>query len=421
MSILREKIRDNRLLRLIEHLLKAGYVEQWTYRPTMAGTPQGGIVSPILANIYLDKLDTYVEHSLQPAYTCGKRRAPHGTYKALMERYGRARKGGRHHEAKALRQAAKRLPAVATHDPTYRRLRYIRYADDTLLGFVGPKSEAEDIKAHLRTFLHDTLKLELSEEKTLITHAKTQTARFLGYDLRTQHSATRRTVNGRIALRVPVTCIESRRARYLRHGKVTTRPELMPLSDFEIVSHYQAEYRGVGEYYALAQNLRWLNYLRYTMETSLLRTLATKHQASVTHMAEQYRATHPTPDGPRKCIKVVVPRTGKQPLMAYFGGISLKRRANATITDRPRFHVLMRTPDLVHRLQAGTCEVCGSTMQVEVHHIRKLADLNRPRGHGKPLWMRMMIARQRKTLVLCRTCHRDLHAGRPLVRQADLE
>ena len=69
MHILRENIRDNRFLRLIEGTLKAGYCEEWTYHPTFSGSPQGGIVSPILSNIYMDRLDRYVEDTLIPAYT----------------------------------------------------------------------------------------------------------------------------------------------------------------------------------------------------------------------------------------------------------------------------------------------------------------------------------------------------------------
>lgn len=413
LSILRDKIHDNRFLRLIENLLRAGYVEQWAYKPTLSGTPQGGIVSPLLANIYLDKLDQYVTSTIQPAYTHGKRRAVNMEYRAWIQRQYRARKRGVHVETKAYKKAFKRLPSQDVNDPNYRRLRYIRYADDFILGFIGSHSEAENIKAQLTTFLRDNLKLELSEEKTLITQAKTQMARFLGYDIHAQYSRTRRTVNGIIALRIPPEFIESRRARYLRNGKPMPTPELLHGSDYEAVQRYQSEYRGYVEFYALAQNIAWLNHLKYTMETSLLKTLANKHKSTVAAMAQKYQATSLTPNGPRKCLRVIVNRPGKQPLIAQFGGISLARKKAAIINDRPQPTFISKT-DLVQRLEAETCEACGSRIDVEVHHIRKLSDLKRSGRKAKPDWMRIMIARQRKTMVLCRPCHVDLHAGRPL-------
>jgi hypothetical protein len=268
----------------------------------------------------------------------------------------------------------------------------------------------------LTTFLRDTLKLELSEEKTLITHAATHAARFLGYAIRTQRSKTRRTVNGRIALLIPPDVIRERRRRYTWKGKPMHRNEALESSDFEIVTAYQSEYRGLVEFYALAQNLFWLNDVRYTMETSLLKTLARKHKSTVNAMAAKYGTTVPTPSGPRRCLQVIVTREGKRPLTARFGGISLERRGSkATIVDRPERPFFRSRTELVDRLLAETCEVCGSRMNVEVHHIRKLSDLKRRGRKEKPIWMRMMIARARKTLVLCRRCHHDLHAGRPLV------
>jgi group II intron reverse transcriptase/maturase len=421
LAILRENIQDNRFLRLIENLLRAGYVEQWTYKPTYSGTPQGGIVSPLLANIYLDKLDQYVEHTLQPAYTRGRKRAEHGEYKAWQQRLYRARKKGNHEVIRTSKKAMRLLPSLDVNDPNYRRLRYVRYADDFMLSFIGSHSEAEKIKTQLRRFLQDTLKLELSEEKTLITHAKTQTARFLGYDIQTQFSPTRRHVNGVIALRVPTDFIKSRRARYMQEGKPVHRPELLQNSDFEIVTAYQSEYRGFVGYYALAQNLYWLNGLKYTMETSLLKTLANKHKTSVNAMAQKYRDKILTSKGPRTCIKVVVDREVKRPLIAYFGGITLTRNKGAILNDQPQKPSLDPTTELVKRLEAYTCEICGSRMNVEVHHIRKLSDLKRPGRRAKPIWMRVMIARQRKTMVLCRSCHNDLHAGRPLKGERDLK
>jgi group II intron reverse transcriptase/maturase len=181
LSILRETIKDERFIHLISGLLKAGYLEDWRWNQTYSGSPQGSIVSPILANLYLDKLDKFVETVLIPEYTKGTKRKANKAYEHLIHRASYLSRTGRQEEARRVRRQAQSLPSQVPDDPDYRRLRFCRYADDFLLGFVGPKEEAEEIKQRLSTFLQEELKLELSEAKTLITHAKTETARFLNY------------------------------------------------------------------------------------------------------------------------------------------------------------------------------------------------------------------------------------------------
>jgi group II intron reverse transcriptase/maturase len=146
LSILREKIHDNRLLRLIENLLKAGYLEDWRYHKTLSGSPQGGIVSPILSNIYLDRLDSFVDDILIPANTRGRQRAVYAPYDHVAHQIMRARRYGDTARLPELRKEQRRLPSGDPRDPNYRRLGYVRYADDFLLGFAGPRKEAEHIK-----------------------------------------------------------------------------------------------------------------------------------------------------------------------------------------------------------------------------------------------------------------------------------
>src|SRR5947209_697222 len=140
-------------------------------------------LSPILSNIYLDKLDQYVEHVLIPKYTRGEKRAANPLYETLRVQEQREKRKGQVEEAKEVRKQFQKLPSVDPNDETYRRLYYVRYADDTLFGFAGPRQEAEEIKQHLGHFLRETLKLEMSQEKTLITHASTERARFLNYHI----------------------------------------------------------------------------------------------------------------------------------------------------------------------------------------------------------------------------------------------
>jgi hypothetical protein len=287
----------------------------------------------------------------------------------------------------------------------------------TRLGFSGPKEEAEEIKRELKKFLSETLKLELSEEKTLVTHARTRAAKFLGYQIVSQHvddkldERGQRGVNERSALRVPKELIEQKCALYMRQGKPAQRALLMHDSDYSIVSKYQSEYRGIVEYYLLAHNVGWFNKLHWIAQTSLLKTLAGKHRSSVTKMAKRYTTTIETPHGPRKCLQVVVPRDNKKPLVATFGGIALKRKQDAILVDREPQFVISNRSELLQRMFADICELCGSKEQVEVHHIRKLADLEKPGRREKPAWVKLMATRRRKTLVVCRKCHEEIHAG----------
>ena len=360
-----EKIHDNRLLRLIGQMLQAGYLEDWVWGATLSGAPQGGVVSPCLSNIYLDRLDRFVETVLIPGYTRGVLRARNPEYRRVQNALARARRRGDHAEVRALRKQQHSLPSQDPHDPGYRRLRYARYADDILLGFTGPKAEAEEIKHRLAQFLRDDLKLELSETKTLITHARTSAARFLGYEITTQHAnhvivGGRRVANGGIRLRVPREVIKTKCSRYMQRGRPERRPGLMNEQDHAIISRFGAEYRGVVQYYLLAGDVHRLSRLNWVMATSLLKTLAGKHDSTVSNMARRYAATIQTPHGPRKCLQVTVQRGGRKPLVATFGGIPLRRQRNAILTDREPVQANVPRSELVRRLLVGRCEIWSS-------------------------------------------------------------
>jgi group II intron reverse transcriptase/maturase len=418
LSTLAERIHDNRFLRLVRDMLQAGYLEDWVWNATHSGAPQGGVASPILSNIYLHRLDEFVETVLIPEYTRGGRRARNPAYRRVTEGIARARGRGDRAAVRALRKQLRSLPSVDPQDHRYRRLRYTRYADDTLLGFTGPKHEAEQIKARLAQFLRDDLKLELSQEKTLITHARTGAARFLGYEITVQHNDTtlrrgRRSVNGAIALRVPRTVIKAKCGPYLKRGQPTHRSERMNDDDHTIISTYAAEYRGIVQYYLLAGDVGRLNRLHWVMETSLLKTLAGKHNSSVSKMAAKHKATIETPHGQRKCLQVIVERgEGRKPLVARFGGIPLRRQKNAVLYDRRPLPGTPPRKELIHRLLAGHCELCEQTADLQVHHVGKLADLSKP-GQPQAAWAKLMAKRRRKTLVVCRACHEHTHTGQP--------
>lgn len=414
-SILAEKIHDGRFLQLMRNMLQAGYLEDWVWNATLSGAPQGGVVSPILSSIYLHKLDDFVEQVLIPHYTRGGYRRRSRAYDALRVAMGRARARGDRDRVKLLRRQLRTMPSTDPDDPGYRRLRYIRYADDHLLGFAGPKAEAEEIKQRLAAFLRDDLKLELSAEKTLITHARTRAARFLGYEIAVQHNDTkttggRRTVNGKIRLGVPRAALDAKRAQYLqRNGKPLRRTRLMNENAYTIIGAYGAEYRGFVQYYMLAGDVARLHRLRWDMERSMCTTLAAKHRSTPWAMRDRYRSTIETPHGKRRCFEARIERAGRPPLVARFGGIPLRRDKNAVLIDRVP---VSRRPgkQLIQRLLAGHCEICMGTEGITVHHIRTLTDLARQEQANTPGWVTIMRTKRRKTLVVCTRCHELIHS-----------
>ena len=427
LETLSEKIHDGRFINLLRKLFDAGYMEDWTFNETLSGVPQGGIVSPLLANILLDKLDTFVETVLIPKYTKGVKRKKNREYDRLMTNSLRLRERGHVQEAEEMRKKAQKLPSQDMNDPDYRRLRYVRYADDFLLGFIGPKSEAEEIKQQLKEFLQETLKLELFETKTLITHARTEAARFLGYEVivfqgdekrAIWDGKDRRSINGRIGLQIPKGVLEEKIKDYTRNGKPVHRKGLQNEDEYTIINTYQQEFRGLTNYYRLAYNMHTFKKLKWVMEISLVKTLASKSQITVPKAYEKYGAEIEGEGQKRKVLQVVVPKQdkSKKPLVATWGGISLSWNIKATIEDRPSKVRWKGQSELVRRLRVEYCELCGHNEKLEVHHIRAMKDLHEYPGRQKPAWMRRMIALQRKTLVLCETCHDDVQYGRPPTR-----
>ncbi|MGH3966283.1 MAG: group II intron reverse transcriptase/maturase [Pseudonocardiaceae bacterium] len=372
-------------------------------------------MSPILSNIYMHKLDQFVETALIPQHTQGTSRKPNPAYIKVKSRLAYARQRGDRAKARELRQQLRRLPVGDPYDPGYRRLRYSRYADDHLLGFIGPKAEAEAIKDQLAKFLRDELALELNAEKTLITHARTRAARYLGYEIIVQHGSSKitggqRSANGKIALRVPLDVIKAKRAPYLRRGKPWHRSAMQNLDDYEIVKTYAAEYRGIVQYYMLANDVWRLKSLQWDAQTSMLKTLAAKHKSTVGKMAAKHRAKTQTPQGLRTCIEARVERPGKPALVARFGGIPLTRNKDTVLVDHVPKQLTYPRKELVARLLTRRCELCGEPGKVLVHQVRKLASLGKP-NTGQPAWAALMARKRRKTLVVCRPCHDAIHGG----------
>ena len=378
----------------------------------------GGVISPLLSNIYLDRLDAYVEDKLIPQFTSGDKRRRNPTYRHLEYLLRVAKKAQDWDAWLWLRREMRRLPSYETHDPDFRRLSYVRYADDFLLGFIGPRNEAEAIKSAITKFLAEELRLELSDAKTLITHARGDKARFLGYEVTvsqcdTKVAADQRSVNGKIALLVPHGVVTAKQKQFMKGGKAVHRPELLEDADLSIISLYQSQWRGLLNYYLMAVNVSVrLPKVYRVMRISLAKTLAGKHNLTLSQVFRTYQGIVSTMHGDLKVLRATLPRPGREPLVAEFGGLEVRWRKACPNCDPSTTVKWNRRSELVKRLLVNVCELCGCPDFCEVHHIRKLSDIDRPGRRPKTEWERVMVARRRKTLVLCRKCHNAVDDGK---------
>ncbi len=421
---LQKRIKDQSLLRLIEMMLAAGYMEDWTYHTTYSGVPQGGIVSPLLFNIVLNELDTYIEDDIIPRHTQGTARKFNPEYTRLAAQARRARLRGHKDEAKKIWKRYINLPSRLPNDPDFTRMWYVRYADDFLIGFIGGRDEAERIKQEIGEFL-TSIGLEMSEEKTFITHAQTGKARFLGYEFNrihaddkmslVQHHAiagphTRRAKNHKIFLSIPEDVVKEWRAKVTQGNSVSRRSELLNLSDYDIITTFETELQGLINYYCRAHNQQQLKCLRYLWKQSLEHTLADKHKINLANVRRKYERF--TNDDQKKLLGIEIPREQKKPLIAIFGKKSIQRQYGTILRDEIQAIYVNRN-GLIDRLLAGRCEVCGKeNIPVEGHHVRKLKDLRKQwRGMEKPAWVRKIIEIKRKSLFVCSECHQNIHSG----------
>ena len=421
-GLLNNKIKDARITKLIYKFLKAGYLENWQYHKTYSGTPQGGIISPLLANIYLHELDKFVMKLKSEFDTPGvgqitpEYRELHNEIKRLSHRLTKVTGEEREMvlaEYKPKRQKLMTIPCTAQTD---KKLKYVRYADDFLIAVKGNREDCQWIKSKLAEFIGDTLKMELSEDKTLITHSS-KCARFLGYDVRVRRSGKikrggpghvkMRTLNGGVELLVPLN--DKIRQFVFTKGVAIQKEDgsmfpvhrkyLVGLTDLEIVSVYNAELRGICNYYGMASNFCKLHYFSYLMEYSCLKTLASKHKTSLSKIIDKFN------DGTGKWGVPYETKMGsKRRYFANYADCKGKGSATDYISNAAVVYGYA-VNTLENRLKAKVCELCGTTESdhYEVHHINKLKNLK-----GKERWEIAMIAKHRKTLVVCRDCHRSI-------------
>lgn len=408
MAVLAEKIDDERLLRLIRRFLEAGYLEDWQWQPTEAGAPQGGVLSPLLSNIYLHQLDQFVEQELIPRFHRGRIKEVSPEYKKLSKRLVRARNRGDVAAVRRIDRQRRTIPSKVTHDPGYRRLRYVRYADDHLLGFIGPRAEAEAIKLELSRFLRERLKLQLNWEKTAITHAKSAAARFLGFEMTVRFSkdGSRPGVNGNVYPQIPGDTIRQKCRSYQRGGKAAARGGLLFHADWEIAGIYQKELSGLYQFYRPALNVAKLHRVAGVMKHSFLRTLAGKHRSTVKKMHAKYGEWIEIDGVKRRRYAVPYPRKDGTEGVASFGPFRLTWKRKVAEQIRP-WRPDIRTREVVKRLRRGVCELCGTAGNLSVHQVRRLIDLQRESGSAA--WATTMLKMRRLTLMTCQPCHNGIH------------
>ena len=435
-NILCRRIQDEHFIGLIWKFLKAGYMEDWVYHNTYSGTPQGSIISPILANIYLNELDVFMaqyaqtfrqgdKRRINPAYKkpLDKRRGKQEWLKRNEHKISQEQKAAVKAEIDEINQYLRTIPYVDPMDDGYKRLIYIRYADDFLIGVIGSKVDAKQVKADVGQFIRQQLHLELSQEKTLITHGS-DFAQFLSFQItastkqnstRTKAGYIKRSYTGRIKLYVPK---EKWLKRLLSYGafkiqydknngnkeiwEPICRSGLRNLDDLEILNQYNAEIRGLHNYYRIAHNATVLNNFLYVMKYSMYKTFAGKYRTSMRKIIQKYTKN-------RDFVITYQGKSGEKSVVFYNQGMRRDTHVSATDPDIiGRARENRNYTSLVQRLRGCQCEWCGATdVEIEIHHVKKLKDLS-----GRAEWERHMIARRRKTMALCHNCHVKLHAGK---------
>lgn len=427
-GIMRERITDERFLRLIRKFLKAGYMEEWHYNKTYSGTPQGGIISPILANIYLDKFDKYMNEYAEK-FRKGDTRSRNKEICKLNQRVSYLKR-----RLKEVEDAEKRtsmitelhekqrmiltIPSGNDMDKEFRRLKYVRYADDFLIGIIGTKEECETIKADITQYMKETLNLEMSQEKTLITNAQDH-AKFLGYEIyvrkdnatkRNSNGTLRRYFNGNVVLHVSKEVIKNKLLSLesmnvtTKNGKETWvskgRTYLIDNEPQDIVARFNTEIRGFYNYYSIANNASAIGgSFGGIMKFSMYKTLAQKFNCSVRAITNKYRKDN-------LFAVPFIDKTGETKYRVFYNE-GFQRKTDLLTHKADNLPYLFKSPSLslVERLVSNQCELCGKNGDVVMHHIRTLKELK-----GKHDWERKMLYMHRKTLVVCTECYAKIQS-----------
>jgi group II intron reverse transcriptase/maturase len=423
-QILRKKIQDARFLNLVRKLLKAGYMDLHGHnKESLIGSPQGGLVSPILANVYLHELDEYVG-KLRENYEKGTRKRDNPAWVRLIREKNRLVAQGAT-KTKALRTLMKQLrvtPSKLVNDPAYGRLKYLRYADDWLIGLCGSQATAEEIKEQVKTFLQDHLKLTLSEEKTRITNARTEEAWFLGTTLtignggeakvvqqKTSKGKTiqRRSTGWATILKAPMDKLLKRlkeRGFCTGTGEPIAKGLWTPLDADQIIQLYSSVNRGLQNYYRFVDNWKQCSRIQYILKFSLAKTLAQKYKISVPKVFKRFGQE----------LSVLIKGRGGKPgrqVSFYQNQDWAKNKLAFQVGNQNNMDVVRTLVRLRTRSKLGMpCCICGEVRkQIEMHHVRHIRKMSNKRVAVG--FNRLLRAMNRKQVPICSDCHGKIHRG----------
>lgn len=413
-------------------------MEQWTYNRTYSGVPQGSGVSPVLANVYLHELDKFMgDYAL--TFSCGKKRKMNPEYNKAMKRASYYRRKGREKwtgmskdermerskKLKTFETLERQITPSLPLDDSYKRIQYTRYAYDFIIGIIGSKTDAEKVKSDVGKFLSDKLGLEMSDTKTKVTHTGDK-ARFLGYDIKVSRSQDLRKSAGGYKIRSHAGVVKllvprekwvgklleynAMKIKINKNGKerfvVLHRGKLVNQSDIEILARYNAEIRGLYNYYSIVNDAYRIGRFANVMKYSMYKTFACKYKTNVHEIKRRY------------CVGDLFTvayetRAGRKTTTFYRDGFKRKEVATKfdNVSELPQYSKYAKTNTLKQRVERHTCELCNiDCRNLEIHQVKKLKDLK-----GNAEWVLLMRKRRRKTLVVCSDCHKLIHSQTPQI------
>lgn len=422
MNLIEKKIRDRRFTRLIWKSLRAGHMETKTIKHNIIGTFQGSIISPILANIFLHELDLFIL-SIKKEFDKGDHSKVSKEYNKLRYEERKLREKGLLEEARNIATLRRKTPYSNFRDEDYKKLAYIRYADDWLIGIKGTKEETTLIKEKVRQFLQ-SIKLNLSESKTKITNINDDKVLFLGTTINrskhtkyvktkmikklgsktneTDHKETEEEKDKGLALKrnprrlrmeAPLLRIKAklREAGFMKENKSYPKFVWMHMSHSQILERYNAIIRGYLNYYSFVNNFgKFAATIEFILKGSCAKLLAAKFSLKTqAKVFKKFGKQLKDPEKKRELTKI------KYNIKLQF---LTKLNPNGVV---PALYSYKSPATLFHE----SCAICGSKERIEMHHIRAMKDLKPNKS-----WIdKLMIKAKRKQIPLCRKCHMIKH------------
>jgi len=398
--LLRDKIRDEPFIDLVYKYIRVGYGEKSDeILPMKVGLAQGGLISPILSNIYMHPLDEWMEDVLIPKYTKGKRKRTNPEYTKMLRMHGRA--------------TNKRIGTGVANDENFGRVFYVRYVDDFLIGVIGSKETCKKIREEIKIFLEEHLAMTLNIDKTRITHTTTEKALFLGYDITCtpkskmpiEYDSRKRLIRKttRTIINAPIKRVVERLRQkgFINSKNQPTRcGRYINMDLWNIIEIYKSIERGVINYYCMANNYgRLAARVHYILKYSCALTISSKMKLKTKRGAFKRYGKNLTIKDKDKSISY--------PSISYKRPRKMWKRPDDNFEFESYFEKLIYR----HRRHIGNlkgpCIICGCTQNIEVHHVRALKDISKKRD-----WLSMTMAKfSRKQVPVCKACHIKIHKG----------